>query len=76
VGDPIALARILGHANLKMVMKYCHPKETHTAAAMKKYIGSFDRVMAQEPLPVTGWVGSLEPSSRIKWQVSIHSSQM
>lgn len=40
VGDPIALATILGHANLKTVMKYCHPRESHTAKAMQAYIGS------------------------------------
>ena len=40
VGDPIALATILGHANLKTVMKYCHPRESHTAKAMERYIGT------------------------------------
>lgn len=40
VGDPIALSAILGHANLKTVMKYCHPRESHTAKAMETYIGS------------------------------------
>ena len=40
VGDPIALSAILGHANLKTVMKYCHTRESHTAKAMTKYIGS------------------------------------
>jgi len=39
VGDPIALATILGHANLRAVMKYCHPQTTHTAKAMEKFIG-------------------------------------
>ncbi len=40
VGDPIALAAILGHADLKTVMRYCHTRESHTAKAMEKYIGS------------------------------------
>jgi hypothetical protein len=35
-----ALATILGHANLRTVMKYCHPQATHTAKAMEKFIGS------------------------------------
>jgi integrase len=42
VGDPIALAAILGHANLKMVMRYCHPQDSHTAKAMQAYIHSLD----------------------------------
>jgi integrase len=42
VGDPIALATILGHANLKMVMRYCHPQDSHTAKAMQTYIGSLE----------------------------------
>jgi integrase len=37
VGDPIALARILGHSDLRSVMKYCHPQESHTAGAMRRY---------------------------------------
>ena len=44
--DPIALAALLGHAYLKMVMQYCHTRESHTAAAMKKYIGSFEKETA------------------------------
>jgi integrase len=38
VGDPIALATILGHANLKTVMRYCHPRESHTTKGMERYI--------------------------------------
>ena len=34
-----ALAAILGHADLRTVMKYCHPQETYTAGAMRKYHG-------------------------------------
>jgi len=45
-GDPIALSTILGHANLKTVMKYCHPRESHTAKAMQTYIGSLDLTKA------------------------------
>jgi integrase len=42
VGDPIALAAILGHSpsSLKLVMKYCHPQQSHTDAAMQKYIAA------------------------------------
>jgi integrase len=39
VGHPIA-ATILGHVNLRTVMKYCHPQATRTAKAMEKFIGS------------------------------------
>jgi integrase len=39
VGDPFALARILGHADLRTVMKYCHTQDAHTAEAMRKYHG-------------------------------------
>jgi len=39
VGNPIALAAILGHADLKTVMKYCHVRESHTAKAMEIYSG-------------------------------------
>ena len=47
VGDPIALATILGHANLKTVMKYCHPRESHTAKAMETFIGSLSEPQAR-----------------------------
>ena len=47
VGDPIALAAILGHADLKCVLKYCHVREAHTVAAMKKYITSQAAVTGQ-----------------------------
>jgi integrase len=40
VGDAMALATILGHANLRTVMKYCHPQASHTAKAMEKFIAS------------------------------------
>jgi hypothetical protein len=30
-----------------MVMKYCHTRESHTAAAMEKYIWSFERETAK-----------------------------
>jgi hypothetical protein len=33
-------ATILGHANLRTVIKYCHPQATHTAKAMEKFIGA------------------------------------
>jgi len=49
VGDPVALAAILGHADLKTVMKYCHTRESHTAKAMERYIGSLS---AAGPSPV------------------------
>ena len=52
VGDPIALATILGHANLKTVMRYCHPRESHTAKAMQTYIGSIQSISIQEPVGV------------------------
>ena len=39
IGDPIALAAILGHANLRTVMKYRHTRESHTAKGMEKFIG-------------------------------------
>jgi len=45
VGDPIAPSAILGHANLKTVMRYCHPRESHTAKAMQTYIGSMEAVV-------------------------------
>jgi integrase len=40
VGEPIALATILGHSNLRTVMKYCHPRESHTAKAMERFIAA------------------------------------
>jgi integrase len=45
VGDPIALASILGHSSLRVVMKYCHPQASHTAKAMEKFIVS----LGQQP---------------------------
>ena len=55
VGDPIALAAILGHANLKTVMKYCHTRESHTATAMQRYIGSLG-VQPEAKIEVAGGV--------------------
>ena len=40
VGDPLALAAILGHSSLKIVMDYCHTQESHTAGAMQKFIAA------------------------------------
>lgn len=47
VGDPIALAAILGHANLRTVMKYCHPRDSHTASAMERYLASLVKRAAE-----------------------------
>ena len=47
VGDPLALATILGHGNLKTVMNYCHVRESHTTKAMEKFIGSFEEPKVQ-----------------------------
>ena len=47
VGDPLALATILGHGNLKTVMNYCHVRESHTTKAMEKFIGSFEKPKVQ-----------------------------
>lgn len=33
--DLVVLASILGHANLKMIMRYAHPSEKHKADAMR-----------------------------------------
>ena len=49
VGDPIAFATILGHTNLKTVMKYCHPRESHTAKAMEKVIRSLTATQPEAP---------------------------
>jgi hypothetical protein len=48
VGDPIALSAILSHANLKTVMKYCHPRESHTAKAMERYVESMTPKVVEE----------------------------
>ena len=32
--DLVVLGSILGHASLKMIMRYAHPSEKHKAAAM------------------------------------------
>ncbi|HEX8567405.1 MAG TPA: tyrosine-type recombinase/integrase [Pyrinomonadaceae bacterium] len=34
--DLLVLASILGHSNLKMVMRYAHPSETFKADAIKR----------------------------------------
>lgn len=34
--DMITVAALLGHSNLNMVKRYCHPQERHQADAMKK----------------------------------------
>ena len=58
VGDPIALAAILGHANLRTVMKYCHPRDSHTASAMERYLASLvkrsrgDKIGRQPERPI------------------------
>ncbi len=48
VGDPIALAPILGHSSLRVVMKYCHPQASHTAKAMQTYIRTIDATVTVE----------------------------
>ena len=54
VGDPIALAAILGHANLRTVMKYCHPRDSHTASAMERYLASLVKRAAELKLETVG----------------------
>ena len=54
VGDPIALAAILGHANLRTVMKYCHPRDSHTASAMERYIASLVKHAAESKSEAAG----------------------
>ena len=39
-GNPIVLATIPGHTNLKTVIRYCHPRQSTTAKAMQTYIGN------------------------------------
>ena len=34
--DLVTLAQILGHASLRMVMRYAHPSEQHKADAVRK----------------------------------------
>ena len=47
------MATILGHGNLKTVMKYCHPRESHTAKAMQAYIGSMGGQLVEAAIQAT-----------------------
>jgi integrase len=47
-GYVVALARILGHSNLRTVMRYVHISEAHTRAAMARFAASRPR-NAEDP---------------------------
>jgi integrase len=36
--DPFTLARIMGHSNLRTIMKYMHPEEEPQREAMRRYV--------------------------------------
>lgn len=35
--DPFTLAAIMGHANLRTIMRYVHPQQAEEEAAMEAY---------------------------------------
>ena len=41
--DPFTLAKIMGHANLRTIMKYVHPDEGAQREAMKRYAEAIQR---------------------------------
>jgi hypothetical protein len=41
--DPFTLARIMGHANLRTIMRYVHPTQSQTRTAMDKYQSAMNR---------------------------------
>lgn len=45
--DLVVLASILGHANLKMVMRYAHPSENYKAEAVRKIENSKIKIRAK-----------------------------
>jgi len=69
--DMITLAALLGHSNLNMVKRYCHPQERHQAEAMKKLeeinrakqIAEFERV--ERVATKTATVGGNQPDLRV-----------
>ena len=42
------------HANLKTVMKYCRPQESHTARAMERYVESMAPKASEEKKVLAG----------------------
>lgn len=41
--DPFTLAKIMGHANLRTIMKYVHPEEEAQKEAMTRYAEAMQR---------------------------------
>ena len=41
--DPFTLPKIMGHANLRTIMKYVHPDEDAQREAMKRYADAIQR---------------------------------
>lgn len=41
--DPFTLAAIMGHSNLRTIMKYVHPDTSAQKAAMDRYVQAMDR---------------------------------
>jgi len=41
--DPFTLAAIMGHANLRTIMRYVHPQQQEKKRAMEKYESALKR---------------------------------
>lgn len=41
--DPLTLAAIMGHANLRTIMRYVHPDQSHQKQAMERYAAAMGR---------------------------------
>ena len=61
-GDVVALASILGHQNLRTVMRYVHVSREHRRNQMLRFVAAQEmRVPIRVPMPAPKWTNLSKP---------------